>query len=195
MPRIKRGKSHLKKRNKLLKETKGYRGGRKSKIKLAKTAVRKAGVYAYRDRRTKKREARALWQIKINAGCRVNDFVYSRFIDSLKKNKIELLISGTKATVEWSLDTHSNVTVGYRDKPSKVIPKDHLMMKNVSGMFDYPAGHTEGYPDAFKQVFKQIYSNVEKPSYASFYDGYRQMVINEKIYESAKLESWVSIND
>jgi len=112
-----------------------------------------------------------------------------------KKNKIELLISGTKATVEWSLDTHSNVTVGYRDKPSKVIPKDHLMMKNVSGMFDYPAGHTEGYPDAFKQVFKQIYSNVEKPSYASFYDGYRQMVINEKIYESAKLESWVSIND
>ena len=90
MPRVKRGKSHLKKRKKLLKQTKGYLGGRKSKIKLAKTAVRKAGVYAYRDRRTKKREARALWQIKINAGCRANDFVYSKFIDSLKKNKIEL---------------------------------------------------------------------------------------------------------
>jgi len=90
MPRVKRGKAHLKKRKKLLKQTKGYRGGRRSKIKLAKTAVRKAGVYAYRDRRTKKREARALWQIKINAGCRVNDFIYSKFIDSLNKNKIEL---------------------------------------------------------------------------------------------------------
>lgn len=90
MPRVKRGKTHLKKRKKLLKQAKGYRGGRKSKIKLAKTAVRKAGVYAYRDRRTKKREARALWQIKINAGCRANDFIYSKFIAGLKKNKIEL---------------------------------------------------------------------------------------------------------
>jgi len=90
MPRVKRGKSHLKKRKKLLKQTKGYRGGRKSKIKLAKTAVRKAGVYAYRDRRTKKREARSLWQIKINAGCRVNDSIYSKFIAALNKNKIEL---------------------------------------------------------------------------------------------------------
>ena len=90
MPRVKRGKAHLKKRKKLLKQVKGYRGGRKSKIKLAKTAIRKAGVYAYRDRRTKKRQARALWQIKINAGCRANDLTYSKFIDALKKNKIEL---------------------------------------------------------------------------------------------------------
>lgn len=90
MPRVKRGKSHLKKRKKLLKQAKGYLGGRKSKIKLAKTAIRKAGVYAYRDRRIKKRKARALWQIKINAGCRANNFIYSKFIANLKKNKIEL---------------------------------------------------------------------------------------------------------
>lgn len=90
MPRVKRGKSHLKKRKKLLKKAKGYRGGRKSKIKLAKTAVRKAGVYAYRDRRTKKRRARALWQIKINAACRENNLSYSKFINILKNNKIGL---------------------------------------------------------------------------------------------------------
>ena len=90
MPRVKRGKTHLKKRKKLLKSVKGYRGGRKSKIKLAKTAVRKAGVYAYRDRRTKKRSSRALWQIKINAACRENKITYSRFINALKKNKIAL---------------------------------------------------------------------------------------------------------
>lgn len=90
MSRVKRGKSHLKKRRKLLKKAKGYRGGRKSKIKLAKTAVRKAGVYAYRDRRTKKRQARALWQIKINAACRENNLSYSKFINILKNNKIGL---------------------------------------------------------------------------------------------------------
>jgi len=90
MPRVKRGKTHLKKRKKLLKQTKGYRGGKKNKIKEAKTAVLKAGAYAYRDRRNKKRRARALWQIKINAACRINDFTYAKFIAALKKNEIEL---------------------------------------------------------------------------------------------------------
>jgi len=90
MPRVKRGKNHLKKRRKLLKAVKGYRGGRKSKIKLARTAVKKAGVYAYRDRRNKKRTMRRLWQIKINAACRENELTYSKFIGGLKKNKIEI---------------------------------------------------------------------------------------------------------
>lgn len=90
MPRVKRGKAHIKKRKNLLKLTKGYRAGRKSKVKLAKTAYRKAGVYAYRDRRNKKRERRSLWQIKINAAVRKNGITYSKFIDLLKKNKIEL---------------------------------------------------------------------------------------------------------
>lgn len=90
MPRVKRGISHIKKRRNLLKTVKGYRGGRKSKIKLAKTAAKKAGVYAYRDRRNKKRAARSLWQIKINAACRNLDTTYSKFIDGLNKNKINL---------------------------------------------------------------------------------------------------------
>ncbi len=90
MPRVKRGKLHLKRRKKLLKQAKGYRWGRKSKIKLARTAIKKAGVYAYRDRRIKKRTARSLWQIKINAACRLYDLSYSKFISALKKNKIEL---------------------------------------------------------------------------------------------------------
>ncbi|MCF7906755.1 50S ribosomal protein L20 [Patescibacteria group bacterium] len=90
MPRVKRGKNHLKKRRKILKAVKGYRGGRKSKIKLAKTAIKKAGVYAYRDRRNKKRTMRQLWQIKINALCRENGLSYSKFIAGLKKNDIDL---------------------------------------------------------------------------------------------------------
>jgi len=90
MPRVKRGKTHVAKRKRLLKQTKGYRWSRKNTIRLAKTAVNKAGVHAYTDRRKKKRVNRSLWQIQINAACRQNDLTYSKFINLLKKNKIEL---------------------------------------------------------------------------------------------------------
>ncbi|MGC9048843.1 MAG: 50S ribosomal protein L20 [Patescibacteria group bacterium] len=90
MTRVKRGKAHLKHRQHLLKEAGGYRLGRKSKIKLAKVAIWKAGVYAYRDRRRKKREFRRLWQIQINAACREYGLSYSKFINTLKKKNIEL---------------------------------------------------------------------------------------------------------
>ena len=90
MPRVKRGKIHLKKRKNLLKQAKGYRGGRKNLIKLAKVAITKAGVYAYRDRRVKKRTARRLWQIKLNAAVRTYGLNYSRFIAALKKAQVEL---------------------------------------------------------------------------------------------------------
>lgn len=90
MPRVKRGKQHLKRRKNLLKQTKGYRWGRKSKIKLARTAMLKAGVYAYRDRRTKKRIARQLWQVKISAASRANGLSYSKLAGALRKAKIDL---------------------------------------------------------------------------------------------------------
>ncbi|KKR48857.1 MAG: 50S ribosomal protein L20 [Candidatus Magasanikbacteria bacterium GW2011_GWC2_40_17] len=90
MSRVKRGKSHLKHRKNILKQTKGYRWGRKSKITLAKTAILKAGVNAYRDRRNKKRAARALWQIKINAACRLCGTTYSKLMGKLKKSQVIL---------------------------------------------------------------------------------------------------------
>jgi len=90
MPRVKRGTTHTKKRKKLLSKTKGYKWGRKKKIKEAKTAVLKAGAHAYRDRRKKKRTFRRLWQIKINAAARLNGTTYSQFIDKLKKAKVDI---------------------------------------------------------------------------------------------------------
>jgi large subunit ribosomal protein L20 len=90
MPRVKRGTTHVKKRRKLLKSTKGYKWGRKSKIREAKTAAVKAGAYAFRDRRTKKRVNRRLWQIRLNAAVRERGLTYSQFIHLLKENKIEL---------------------------------------------------------------------------------------------------------
>ena len=90
MPRVKRGTTHVKKRRSLLKKAKGYKWGRKSKVKQAKTAVKKAGVNALGDRRKKKGVMRRLWQTKLNAAVRLHDLSYSRFIDLLKKNKVEL---------------------------------------------------------------------------------------------------------
>jgi len=90
MPRVKRGTTHVKKRRKLLSKTKGYKWGRKNKIKQAKEAVIHAGVHAYVDRKKKKRVNRGLWQIKINAFVRSKGISYSKFINALKINKIEV---------------------------------------------------------------------------------------------------------
>lgn len=90
MPRVKRGKTHLKKRKKLLKKVKGYKWGRKKLPKLAKPAVLKAGTYAYRDRKVKKRTMRRLWQIQLNAAVREHGLSYSQFIAALKKKKVEI---------------------------------------------------------------------------------------------------------
>lgn len=90
MTRIKGSKIHLKRRRGILKYTKGFRWGRKSKIKLAKTAKMKAGQHAFDSRRVKKRTTRALWQVRINAAVRKYDLSYSAFMGKLKKNNILL---------------------------------------------------------------------------------------------------------
>jgi large subunit ribosomal protein L20 len=90
MARVKRGTTHVKRRKAILKQAKGYMWGRKNLIKLAKTAVTKAGAYAYRDRRNKKRDFRKLWNIKINAGLFGTDMSYSKFIGALNKKEIKL---------------------------------------------------------------------------------------------------------
>ena len=90
MVRVKRGKTAHKRRKKVLKHTKGFRWGRKSKYKAAKEALMHAWKYAYRDRRTKKREFRKLWQTQINAACRKQGLSYSRFVHGLKEKKIEI---------------------------------------------------------------------------------------------------------
>lgn len=90
MARIKRGKAHLKKRNNLMKRVKGFRGSIGNLNKLAKTADTRSGMHAYRDRRVKKRTFRQLWQVRINAGARLNGMSYSAFIGALKNKQIGL---------------------------------------------------------------------------------------------------------
>ncbi len=90
MVRVKRGKIAHKRRKHLLKYAKGFRLGRKSKYRLAKEALEKAWKYAYRDRKVKKRDFRALWQIQIGAVTRSFGLSYSKFINLLKKKNIVL---------------------------------------------------------------------------------------------------------
>lgn len=90
MPRVKRGTMHVKRRRNVLEKTKGFKWGRKKLIKQAKTAVTKAGAHSYRDRRVKKRTSRALWQVKINAAARMNGITYSKLMNGMKKNNIEI---------------------------------------------------------------------------------------------------------
>ncbi|MFH1979125.1 MAG: 50S ribosomal protein L20 [Patescibacteria group bacterium] len=88
MTRVKRGTTSLKRRRNVLKQTKGFKWGRKTKERAAKEALLHAFTHAFHDRRKKKREFRKLWQIKINAAARQEELSYSKFIDLLKKAEI-----------------------------------------------------------------------------------------------------------
>jgi large subunit ribosomal protein L20 len=85
MSRVKRGVTSHARHKRVLKQAKGYYGRRKNTIRVARQAVEKAGQYAYRDRRTKKRNFRSLWIQRINAAVREHGLTYGRFIDGLNK--------------------------------------------------------------------------------------------------------------
>ena len=90
MSRVKRGVAAHARHRKVLKQAKGYYGRRKNTIRIARQAVEKAGQYAYRDRKVKKRTFRSLWIQRINAAARAKGLTYGRMIDGLKKAGIDL---------------------------------------------------------------------------------------------------------
>jgi len=90
MPRVKRGVTARASHKKVLKKAKGYRGARSRVFRVAKQAVTKAGQYAYRDRKAKKRMFRRLWIARINAAAREQGMTYSRLMDGLNKANVEI---------------------------------------------------------------------------------------------------------
>ena len=90
MPRVKRGFKARRRRNKVLKAAKGYRGGLSKQFRTASVAVDRAGMYAYRDRRNRKRNFRRLWIIRINAAARENGLSYSKLISGLQNAGVSL---------------------------------------------------------------------------------------------------------
>ncbi|TVP93274.1 MAG: 50S ribosomal protein L20 [Thioalkalivibrio sp.] len=90
MPRVKRGVTAHARHKKVLDQAKGYYGARRKVFRVANQAVTKAGQYAYRDRRQKKRQFRSLWIVRINAAARQFDLSYSRLVDGLNKAGVQI---------------------------------------------------------------------------------------------------------
>jgi large subunit ribosomal protein L20 len=90
MPRVKTGAVRRKRHKKVLKQAKGFYSGRRKQFRKAKEQIEHSMVYAFRDRKQKKREFRKLWIIRINAACRLNNISYSRFMNGIHKSGIEL---------------------------------------------------------------------------------------------------------
>ena len=104
MPRVKRGFKARHRRRKVLKAAKGYRGGQSKLFKTASISVNRARMYAYRDRRVRKRDFRKLWIIRINAAAREMGLTYSQFIGKLHKAGIEL---DRKILAEMAVNDHA----------------------------------------------------------------------------------------
>ena len=119
MPRVKRGVTAHARHKKVIEQARGYRGRRKNVYRVAKQAVTKAGQYAYRDRRTKKRVFRSLWIARINAAARENGLSYSRLINGLNKSDVdvdrkilaELAVADKAAFSELATLAKSSLTV------------------------------------------------------------------------------------
>ena len=90
MPRTKTSVASRRRRKKILKQAKGYQGGRRRLVRTAAEALRRAWAYAYRDRKVRKREFRRLWITRIGAAAKLNQTSYSRLVDSLKKADVQL---------------------------------------------------------------------------------------------------------
>ena len=114
MPRVKRGVTAKARHKKILKLAKGYSGARSRTYRVAKQSVIKAGQYAYRDRRQKKRQFRALWIVRINAAARECGLSYSQLINGLKKATIEL---DRKVLADMAVhDTHAFSAIAEKAK-------------------------------------------------------------------------------
>ncbi len=117
-----------------------------------------------------------------------------------RKNQLRLEISGSKKTFAWNSEAPNSVWVGNRDGYNQTIMRDpSLAYPEAGAIMSFPGGHNEGFPDTSKQLFKEVYQAVaagkqpDRPSYPSFEDGYRELLICERILESNKKQAWVKV--
>jgi predicted dehydrogenase len=115
-----------------------------------------------------------------------------------RKNRLAIAIYGTLASVAWDQEQPNRLWIGRRDAPNQVLQKDPgLMAEEAASFADYPAGHTEGYPDTFKQVFRRFYDSISDPGaapeYPQFADGHRQLRVVEAALESHRTRSWLEV--
>ena len=117
-----------------------------------------------------------------------------------RKNQLKLEISGSKQTFAWNSEAPNELWIGNRDRSNELLMRDpSLAYPAARDLMSFPGGHNEGFPDTSKQLFKEVYAAVaagrqpENPSYPTFADGYRELLICERILESCWKVGWVTV--
>lgn len=117
-----------------------------------------------------------------------------------RKNRMALEISGSKSTYSWCSETPNEMWVGNRDGANQVLMRDpSLMYPEARSVVSFPGGHNEGFPDTSKQMFREVYEAIaagkqpESPTFPTFADGYRELLIGERILESNRKQAWVEV--
>jgi predicted dehydrogenase len=117
-----------------------------------------------------------------------------------RKNQMKLEISGSRETYSWNSEAPNELWIGRRDGANQVLMRDpSLVHPEVRSTITFPGGHNEGFPDTSKQLFKEVYAAIEagrqpeNPTFPTFADGYRELLICERILESNRKQGWVKI--
>ncbi len=117
-----------------------------------------------------------------------------------RKNCLRFEIAGADASLEWDSESPNELRVGHRDKPNEVLIRDPaLLSAQARSAADYPGGHNEGYADSFKQCFREFYQYIAAgdfdapPTFPTFSDGHREIVLCDAILQSHREQRWVSI--
>ncbi len=117
-----------------------------------------------------------------------------------RKNQLKLEISGAKKTFAFNSESPNELWIGNRDGYNQSLMRDpSLAYPEASAIMSFPGGHNEGFPDTSKQMFKEVYAAIEagkqpeKPSFPTFADGYRELLICERILESNIKQAWVTV--
>ncbi|MBR9776541.1 MAG: Gfo/Idh/MocA family oxidoreductase [Cytophagales bacterium] len=121
-------------------------------------------------------------------------------VNAGRKNRLNIEIAGSKANFEWCSEKPNEMWIGKRETANQQLMKDPSLFNAEAGkLISFPGGHNEGFPDTSKQMFKEVYAAVidgkqpTQPSYPTFADGHRELLICERIIESHKKQAWVKI--
>ncbi|SDC80599.1 Predicted dehydrogenase [Algoriphagus faecimaris] len=121
-------------------------------------------------------------------------------VNAGRKNRLNIEIAGSKSNFEFNSERPNELWIGKRETANQQLMKDPaLFHPEASALISFPGGHNEGFPDTSKQMFKEVYAAVRegkpfsKPSYPTFADGLRELIIGERIIESNKKQTWIKI--
>lgn len=117
-----------------------------------------------------------------------------------RKNRLNIEISGSKSNFEWCSEKPNEMWIGKRETVNQLLMRDPgLFTKEAAALISFPGGHNEGFPDTSKQLFKEVYAAIrdgkqpENPTFPTFADGLRELIICERIIESHRKQAWVKI--